>query len=183
MACGTDGCGSATVFGREDAWFSGRLRTALPGLRRYAAGLCGSRSEADDLVQSALERAWRGRAQLADAARVEGWLRAIVMHVYLDEVRRRRVRPATSSLDDVAALLPPSVPSARREEALDVARALPRLSPEHRQILMLVGVEALTYGEAAAELGVPVGTVMSRLSRARAALRAAVAERAEAPAA
>ena len=155
----------------------------LPALRRYARALCGDAALADDLVQDGIERALQRAATLQQHGAVGAWMRSIVHNLYLDEVRRRKVRGVPVDLEDMqdhSALRYDPHPSAGLR---DVSRALQQLSAEHRQVLVLAGVEELSYREMADELGVPIGTVMSRLARARAALRAVLEPPARADAA
>jgi RNA polymerase sigma-70 factor, ECF subfamily len=149
------------------------LAEALPRLRRYAIGLAGDVSTADDLVQDCMERAWKNRSTLKDDAAIFGWLRAILNNVNIDRVRLRRRRPdEAESLDVVADTLASAEESDSAVPSMDVVRAMNQLTIEHRQMLLLIGVEGLSYREVADELGLPVGTVMSRLARARERLRA-----------
>jgi len=103
--------------------------------------------------------------------RLGGWLRRILHNLYIDEVRRGRTRGTAYDLDEVADHLELSVPPSDREAMRDISNAMNRLSTEHREILLLVSVEELSYREIAEELGIPQGTVMSRLARARDHLR------------
>lgn len=144
---------------------------ALPKLRRYATGLCGQASLADDLVQDCIERALLRADQLDALERIGAWMRTILYNLYIDDMRRRRARGTGVDLEDIANDLAFSSPAQDGTVIADLARATASLTPEHRQILILVGVEALSYRDIAEELDIPVGTVMSRLARARAALR------------
>ncbi len=157
--------------------FAARLIAQLPALRRYARAMVGDAALADDLVQDGIERALAHAGSLRQADQLGAWLRRIVHNLYMDELRRRRVRGVPVSTEDMkndAALSTPPAHGATTGGAYEVARALGQLSEEHRRILVLAGIEALSYREIAAELAVPLGTVMSRLARARAALRAAM---------
>ena len=151
--------------------FAARLIDQLPALRRYATGLCGDRVLADDLVQDGIERALTRSATLQQPERLGAWLRSIVHNLYLDELRRRRVRGVPVDVEDMANDLALSTAAKDSGPVADVQRAMLTLSVEHRQVLVLAGVEELSYREISDELGVPLGTVMSRLARARAALR------------
>ena len=146
----------------------------LPALRRYAMALCGNASLADDLVQDGIERALIRATSLRESERLGPWLRSIVHNLFVDEMRRRRARGVAVDMETVANDLAMSTAPADPSVARDLTRAMARLSIEHRQILVLVGVEQLSYRQIADELAVPLGTVMSRLARARAALRAAL---------
>jgi RNA polymerase sigma-70 factor (ECF subfamily) len=148
------------------------LADALPRLRRYAIGLVGDVSTADDLVQDCMERAWKNRGALKDERTIFGWLRAILHNANIDRVRSRRRRPEEpGGLDTVIETLSNGATVDGPAPSMDVARAMNQLTVEHRQVLLLVGVEGLSYREVADDLGLPVGTVMSRLARARERLR------------
>ena len=160
-----------------------QLQAQVPRLRRYARALTGSRDNADDLVQDTLERACRAAGRGPDPARVRSWLLSVMHNLFVDRVRARRALDEAGPLDDGDAAL-----ASPRDEALgvqirhDLWRALARLPLAQREVLLLVCVEDCSYDEAAAILGVPVGTVMSRLSRARERLRAEIdAPRPDAP--
>lgn len=157
--------------------FVNALVTHLPGLRRYAVGLAGNFALADDLVQDCIERALRQSAQLRDQHSLSAWLRRILRNLYLDEIRKGRTRGVeqdfTALVDNVALSSPPVDTDAARDFAVTLAR----LAPEHREILLLVSVEELSYREIAEELKIPLGTVMSRLARARERLRTVMQER------
>lgn len=154
--------------------FSSALTAQLPALRRYATALTGNPAVADDLVQDCVERALRRAEQIRDARRLGGWLRSILHNLYVDELRRRRSRGIE---EDIAALTDDtalSVPARDGAPLNELSAALGTLNFEHRQILLLVGLEGLNYREIADELRVPIGTVMSRLARARERLRHAL---------
>jgi RNA polymerase sigma-70 factor (ECF subfamily) len=120
-----------------------------------------------------MERAWKNRSTLKDDAAIFAWLRAILNNVNIDRVRLRRRRPdEAESLDAVADTLASATESDSAAPTMAVVRAMNQLTIEHRQMLLLIGVEGLSYREVADELGLPVGTVMSRLARARERLRA-----------
>jgi RNA polymerase sigma-70 factor (ECF subfamily) len=154
--------------------FAAQLIANLPALRRYAMALCGNAALADDLVQDGIERALLRAPSLRESERLGGWLRSIVHNLFVDEVRRRRRRGVAVDVAEVENDLAVSTAPADRSISRDLARAMARLSIEHRQILVLAAVEQLSYRQIAQELDLPLGTVMSRLARARAALRAAL---------
>lgn len=143
----------------------------LPRLRRYARALTGDRFLADDLVQDTLERALAKFALWRNSGRLEAWLLTVMHNVFTNQIRARAVRPPTSELDELA--LEPAVRAAQNDrlEVVDLATALDRLPPEQREVLLLVTLEELSYEETARILDIPLGTVMSRLSRARDRLR------------
>ena len=143
----------------------------IPRLRRYARALLGNRNAAEDLVQDTLERAW-GRFNLwRRGSDLRAWLFTIMHNIYVNQVRARIARPE-HELDDEALRVQVRADQGDRLEIHDLDQALRQLSDEQREVLLLVGLEQLTYDEAAKSLGIPIGTVMSRLSRARARLRA-----------
>jgi RNA polymerase sigma-70 factor, ECF subfamily len=149
----------------------------LPALRRYALGLSGDRALADDLVQDCIERALRRVDTLADEQRLGAWLRTILFNVFIDGRRTSRSRGEVVEDGMLADLADPATPADVRQEAHEVLRATTALAPQQRQVLLLIAAEGLTYREAAEELGVPIGTVMSRLARAREQLRDALKDR------
>ena len=151
--------------------FADALVAQLPGLRRYAMALAGNAALADDLVQDCIERALGQEAQLREHARMAGWLRRILYHLYIDEIRRGRRRGREQDIADMADHLELSAPAPDNSAVKEFIHAVNRLSAEHRQILLLVSVEELSYREIADELDIPLGTVMSRLARARERLR------------
>ena len=143
----------------------------IPSLRRYARGLTSDRDRADDLVQDTLERAWGRLASWQRRGEVRPWLFGIMHNLFIDRLRAQRSTPEQSA-GDALAESPDRARQSDRLEVRDLDRALQRLGPEHRAVLLLVGVEGMGYQEVAGVLGVPVGTVMSRLSRGRERLRA-----------
>jgi RNA polymerase sigma factor (sigma-70 family) len=164
---GSAGSGADSKF---DA-FSSAVLAALPRLRRYAIALLRDMSMADDLVQDCVERALKNRASLADTHHISGWLSSILHNLYMDSLRQQRRRGAHIELDDSLGLIELSVPPADRGTAKDLVEAMSDMSFEHRQVLLLVGLEGYSYRDVAAQLDIPIGTVMSRLARARAQLR------------
>ncbi len=149
------------------------LVSLLPRLRRFAYGLTGSLDDGDDLVQSACERALTRLDQFQPGTRLDSWMYRIVQNLWIDQRRTRQARPeAGVEPADLEAL---AVGNAERE--LDsrltlaiVQRAVAELSEDQRAVLLLVCVEGLSYKEAAGVLEIPLGTVMSRLGRARLAV-------------
>jgi RNA polymerase sigma-70 factor (ECF subfamily) len=153
------------------------LAEALPRLRRYAIALAGDVSTADDLVQDCIERAWKNRSAMKDERAIFAWLRAILHNVNIDRVRLRRRRPEEAeNLDALSDTLSDGAAGDELALSMDFVRAMNRLTVEHRQVLLLIGLESLSYREVADELGVPIGTVMSRLARARERLRVLLEE-------
>src|SRR5258706_4729077 len=151
--------------------FADALVAQLPGLRRYAMALVGNAALADGLVQDCIERALGQAAQLREVERLAGWLRRILYHLYIDEIRRGKRRGREQDITELADHLELSAPAPDNSAVREFIHAVNRLSIEHRQILLLVSVEELSYREIADELEIPLGTVMSRLARARERLR------------
>lgn len=157
-----------------DRRFADALISQLPALRRYASALVGNPAFADDLVQDCIERALRRSEGLRDERRLAGWLRSILHNLYIDELRRRRSRGREEDITELSDDFALSVPADDRADFRDLVAAMTTLNVEHRQILLLVGLEGLNYREIADELAIPLGTVMSRLARAREKLRNAM---------
>lgn len=151
--------------------FQDLMVAQIPRLRRYAYSLSGDTSHGDDLVQECLERAW-SRRRLYDPSRpIRPWLFTIMHNLHINQIRRNAVQPVTVSSDAPGAVQAQAVNEPGAIDLRDLQRALDSLTPVHREVLVLVGLEQLSYRETAQSLGVPVGTVMSRLSRAREQLR------------
>lgn len=148
--------------------FSQELALQIPRLRRYARALTRNVAWADDLVQDTLERALRRRWLFRIQGNLVPWLMTILYRLYLNEAARNS-RQQDQAMD---AVMPESAGTDDYGWQIDMERALARLTPEHRAVVVLVGLEQVSYHEAAQILGVPAGTVMSRLARARSQLRA-----------
>lgn len=143
----------------------------LAALRRYARSLAGNSPDAEDLVHDALVRAYERRSTFRSGANLRNWLLSIVHNTHVD---RKRSATARGRRDEQAALDVETSYPAHQEHSVRLAQvreAFMALPDEQRQALHLVAVEDLSYQEAADTLGIPVGTLMSRVSRARAALR------------
>ena len=153
--------------------FGDQLIAVLPRLRRFARGLTGSVVEADDLVQAACERALSRRHQFEEGTRFDSWMFRIVQTIWIDQIRARDIRKEEKEIAEER--LGSDEPVRRVEARLaleEVRRAVDRLPPDQRTVLLLVTVDGLSYREAAEVVRVPVGTIMSRLARARIALQA-----------
>lgn len=151
--------------------FHDQLVATLPRLRRFARGLAGSVTQADDLVQSACERALARQHQFLEGTRFDSWMFRIVQTIWIDHLRSRDVRKEDGEIEDDRIGSDEPVRRAEARMALEeVRRATTRLPAEQREALMLVTVDGLSYKEAAEIAQVPVGTIMSRLARARVAL-------------
>lgn len=143
----------------------------IPRLRRYARALVGERGAADDLVQDTLERAlvkfhlWRPGSDL------RAWLFAIMHNVHVNHVRARR---EFAPLDDETLEIPVRATQEVVLQGRDLGRAVAQLPDGQREVLLLVVLEDMSYQDVAEALGIPIGTVMSRLSRAREKVRASM---------
>lgn len=149
----------------------------VPRLRRFAYGLTGSRDDADDLVQSALVRALERLDQYQPGTRLDSWMFRIVQNQWLDGKRRQKVRGPVINPDDQPDQTDHGLGAAAPMDRMTLAavrREVAALPADQRAVLILVAVEGLSYREAAETLAIPVGTVMSRLSRARQKLLALV---------
>ena len=140
----------------------------LPRLRRYARALTGDVARADDLVQDTLERAWVKLNLWRPDSDLRAWLFTLMHNLFLNQVRA--TRPPDTALDE-AIDIPVSGGQMEALGARDIHVALAQLPGQQREVMLLVGLEQFGYEEAAQILGVPVGTVMSRLSRARERMR------------
>jgi RNA polymerase sigma-70 factor (ECF subfamily) len=147
--------------------FAEALALQIPRMRRYARALTHDVSWADDLVQDTLERALRRRWLFRVNGNLTAWLFTILYRLYLNDASRHRLVVAVADPET----LEPAAPLNDIGQQLDMQRALAGLSPEHRAVIVLVGLEQLSYREAATVLNLPLGTVMSRLTRAREQLR------------
>lgn len=156
------------------AAFREQLVALLPRLRRLARGFARAPADADDLVQLALERALRRWLQWQPGTRLDSWVFGIMRNAWFDELRSRR-RRAEVLLAEEAGVEVAAEGSAQPLEALAIEAAMHELPEEQRLAVLLVLVEGLSYREAAEALGVPMGTLTSRLSRGREALALALA--------
>jgi RNA polymerase sigma-70 factor (ECF subfamily) len=140
----------------------------LPRLRRYARALTGDVNRADDLVQDTLERALAKLDLWQPGSDLRAWLFTLMHNLFVNQIRVRRPQETVmeEALDE-----PVSGGQMEALTARDIHAALARLPEEQREVLLLVGLEQFGYAEAAQVLGVPTGTVMSRLSRARERMR------------
>jgi len=157
------------------------LVAALPRLRRYARVLTGDVHRADDLVQDTLARAWEKRRLWQAGSDLRAWLFTIMHNVHVNQyaVRRREFAQASLDADDGPAAgweIPVRATQSDRVELAEVLAQVGRLPVEQREVLILAAVEELGYEEIREVLGVAIGTVMSRLSRAREKLRRMNAE-------
>jgi RNA polymerase sigma-70 factor (ECF subfamily) len=148
-----------------------QILACIPSLRRYARGLTGDPDRADDLVQDTLERAWSRYSRWQRRGELRAWMFGIMHNHFIDGVRansRRADQTAPGDLPDMPVRATQTDPL----EVRDLDRCLQALPPEQREVLLLICVEDLSYQDTARVLDVPIGTVMSRLSRAREKLAA-----------
>jgi len=153
----------------------------LPRLRRFAWALTGARDEGDDLVQAGCLKALGALDQYRPGTRLDAWMFSILRTGWIDRVRFSARRPSVSDPETLEALSDAGLGAREAEARLTLARvraAMDALPPDQREVLALVAIEGLSYREAAETLGIPIGTVMSRLGRARARLGAMIEERA-----
>jgi RNA polymerase sigma-70 factor (ECF subfamily) len=156
----------------DQAIFQRDLVALVPKLRRFALSLSGDQADADDLVQAACEKALRGADQFTPGTRMDSWMYRIIQTGWLDD-RRKTVRHGTLIDPEDAFLSDEGKAAALPHDRLILARARAAMAdlPEgQREVLALVGIEGLSYREVANTLDMPIGTVMSRLARARQAL-------------
>ena len=142
------------------------ILACIPSLRRYARGLTGDPHRADDLVQDTLERAWSRYSRWQRRGELRAWMFGIMHNHFIDGVRaasRQTDQTAPGDLPDA----PVRATQTDQLEVRDLDRCLQALPAEQREVLLLICVEDLSYQETAQILAVPIGTVMSRLSRAR----------------
>jgi RNA polymerase sigma-70 factor, ECF subfamily len=151
--------------------FTHLLEAEVPRLRRYARALTRDASRADDLVQSCLLRAIAKQHLWQPDTDLRAWLFTIMHNQNVNDVRRAVRGGASVPIEDAAPVLTVEPNAGASLELRDLERAIARLPDEQRQVILLVGLEGMRYDEAAAILGIPIGTVRSRLSRARETLR------------
>ena len=161
-----------TICVMTPAEFQRNLVPELPHLRRFARALSGDAALADDLVQDCVERALK-KQHLYDAARpMRAWLYAILRNIHISHWRQRAAWAHLKNIDDLEGF--EGAVAAEQEQNLSltlITEALDHLPPQQREVLVLVSLEELSYREAAEIIGVPIGTIMSRLSRARSMLQ------------
>ena len=147
---------------------SAEIVAHIPRLRRYARALAGDSHRADDLVQDTLERALAKFHLWRRGSDMRAWMFAIMHNVFINQLKARRELALDDAVEDGLQSAPQSDPL----ELRDLDAALRLLPVEQREVLLLVGLEQLSYAEVSKALGIPAGTVMSRLSRGRERLRA-----------
>lgn len=153
----------------KDATFGEQMVAQMPYLRAFAVSLSGSYSVADDLVQDTLIKAWSHADSFAPGTNFRAWLVTILRNTYFSQYRKR-AREVQDSDNVHAEQIPVKGGQESTVTMQDVQKALNKLAPEHREILLMIGITELSYEEAAQVCGIAVGTVKSRLNRARAKL-------------
>lgn len=150
----------------RDSAVRDELVASIPNMRAFAVSLCGNRDHADDLVQEALVKAWAHLDTFKPGTKLKAWLFTILRNSYFSELRKSK-REVHDSNGDFAAHL--STPAAQlgHLELIDLNKALAQLPADQREALILVGAEGFAYEDAALIAGCPVGTIKSRVSRAR----------------
>ncbi len=151
--------------------FRNDLVKELPYLRRFARGLCGDASLADDLVQDCVERALT-KSHLYDPARpLRAWLYAVLRNIFVSNWRRNAKFVGAKTVDDLVGFEGSVAPEQDSNFSVAViTEALDTLPTQQREVLVLISLEEMSYKDASEIIGVPIGTIMSRLSRARAHL-------------
>jgi RNA polymerase sigma-70 factor, ECF subfamily len=151
--------------------FGRLLEVEIPRLRRYARALTRDVSRADDLVQSCLTRAVAKQHLWQPGTDLRAWLFTILHNQHVNDVRRSVREGVSVAVEDMAPMLTVASNAIAALQLRDLEAAIAKLPQEQRQVILLVGLEGMRYEEVAMILGVPVGTVRSRLSRGREALR------------
>ena len=153
----------------SDGQFKADLLDLIPFLRAFARSLCGNQETADDLAQETLVKAWQARSMFAPGTNLKAWLFTILRNQFYSD-RRRAWRQAPWDQDAAERIPGSSAEQSWAAELSDTARALSQLSDEQREALILVGAGGFSYEDAAAICRCAVGTVKSRVARARKSL-------------
>jgi RNA polymerase sigma-70 factor (ECF subfamily) len=155
--------------------FSEQLIAMLPRLRRFARSLTGSADKADELVQTACAKALAAKESWAPGTRFDSWMFRIARNAWIDTIRRSRHEAVTAGEGEIEQVAGTDGEDAQvaRLTLNTVMAAIDRLPDDQREVLVLVVMEEFSYGEVADMLGIPIGTVMSRLARARVKIAAA----------
>jgi RNA polymerase sigma-70 factor, ECF subfamily len=151
--------------------FHRRLEEQIPRLRRYARALTRDASRADDLVQDTLLRALAKQHLWQEGTNLRAWLFTLMHNQHVNDVRRSNRDGGNVDVNEMAAVLVANTDPTASRKLRELERGLALLPMEQREAILLVGLEGLRYDEAAAIAGVPIGTIRSRLSRGREALR------------
>ena len=160
-----------TPKGKLDVRFHRRLEEQIPRLRRYARALTRDASRADDLVQDTLLRALAKQQLWQEGTNLRAWLFTLMHNQHVNDVRRSNRDGGNIDVTEMASVLVANTDPTASRQLRELERGLAMLPVEQREAILLVGLEGMRYDEAAAVAGVPIGTVRSRLSRGREALR------------
>lgn len=151
--------------------FNTALVATIPRIRRFCYALTGSMADADDLLQATVERALKKQDLFEAGTELDRWLYRMCRNIWIDEMRSRKSKGDVVEFDEQLAPTTGGEGSMMSRLTLsEVRKAMATLSDTHREVLALIGMEGLTYKEAAETLELPIGTIMSRLARARAQL-------------
>ncbi len=145
----------------------------IPRLRRYARALTGDSHSADDLVQDTLERAWSKLYMWRRGSDLRAWMFSIMHNTFINHIRKNKI--VTVSMDDDVLEIPTRATQEDDLHLRDLTAAISKLAYEYREVVLLIGLEQMSYEDVAKVLGIPMGTVMSRLSRGRGKLRSLMA--------
>jgi RNA polymerase sigma-70 factor (ECF subfamily) len=160
-----DAAGAAPQKGAS-AHMTADLLAVIPNLRAFAVSLCGNLDRADDLVQETLVKAWSNLESFVEGTNLRAWLFTILRNIYYSEYRKRR-REVADPDGAIAARLATAPAQDGHMDMLDFQAALQRLPADQREALILIGASGLSYEEAAGVCGCAVGTMKSRVNRAR----------------
>lgn len=145
----------------------------IPRLRRYARALTGDSHSADDLVQDTLERAWSKLYMWRSGSDLRAWMFSIMHNTFINHIRKNKI--VTVSMDEDVLEVPTRATQEDDLHMRDLTSAIGKLAYEYREVVLLIGLEQMSYEEVSKVLGIPMGTVMSRLSRGREKLRSLMA--------
>lgn len=167
--------GGASTTALTDEEFKDQLHKVIPHLRAFGRGLCGNRDTTDDLVQETMLKAWTARSRFQAGTNFKAWAFTILRNLYFSQTRRKRFVGEWNDLVADRVLAAPASQD-KTVELRDLMRALQQISPDQREAIILVAAAGMSYEEVAEVTGVMLGTVKSRVSRARAALEALMTE-------
>lgn len=162
----TSGASTTALTDRE---FKNELQAVIPHLRAFGRGLCGNRDTTDDLVQETMLKAWAARSRFQAGTNFKAWAFTILRNIYFSQTRRKRFVGEWNDLVADRVLAAPASQD-KTVELRDLMRALDQISSDQREAILLVAAAGMSYEEVAEVTGVMLGTVKSRVSRARIAL-------------
>lgn len=150
----------------RDQQMQADLAQLLPNLRAFARSLAGTVDRADDLVQETLVKAWQNRESFAMGSNLKAWLFTILRNTFLSLERKKRFEVSDPDGEHANRMAVPASQTAHMD-AVDFSEAFAKLAPDHREALILIGAEGFSYEDAALMCGCAVGTLKSRVNRAR----------------